>query len=203
MPCQVVNSQSQLQARLPSLPQSMPKSQGEWNAFLAALQQWGGILNQQAHPPNIIPPQLQTFGTSTAATSIAALSATNCTPSVDATQQFYGGASLKVVISASGATLAFAGFPIAIAAATRWFCAFQILATSGATGSLTVATSAGHSITENFTISSSAAWQGVWGLFDFRQFGDTQASWTFTFTSTATLWLDGLQMNAVGDPLTF
>ena len=203
MPCSVVNSQQNLQARLPTLPQSLPKTQAEWTAFLNSLGTSLQILKQETHPPNIIPQQLQTFGTSTASTSTAALSATNCTPSVDATQQFYGGASLKVVISASGATLAFAGFPIAIAAATRWFCAFQILATSGATGSLTVATSAGHSITENFTISSSAAWQGVWGLFDFRQFGDTQASWTFTFTSTATLWLDGLQMNAVGDPLTF
>ena len=203
MPCSVVNSQQNLQARLPTLPQSLPKTQAEWTAFLNSLGTSLQILKQETHPPNIIPQQLQTFGTSTASTSTAALSATNCTPSVDATQQFYGGASLKVVISASGATLAFAGFPIAIAAATRWFCAFQILATSGATGSLTVATSAGHSITENFTISSSASWQGVWGLFDFRQFGDTQASWTFTFTSTATLWLDGLQMNAVGDPLTF
>ena len=203
MPCQVVNSQSQLQARLPSLPQSMPKSQGEWNAFLAALQQWGGILNQQAHPPNIIPQQLQTFGTSTAATSIAALSATNCTPSVDATQQFYGGASLKVVISATGATLAFAGFPIAVAPATRWFCAFQVYAPSGCTASLTVGTSAGHAITESVTVPADAEWQQVWGLFDFRQYADSQASWQFTFTSTATVWLDGMQMNAVGDPIAF
>lgn len=196
-----VNSQAQLQSRLPSIPQQLPQTQADWNAFLATLNQWGAILQQQNHPPNIIPSQFQTFTTTSASAVIAALSATNCTPSVDNSEQFYGGASLKVVIGAAGATLAFTGFPISIAQATRWFCALQILAPSGCTASLTVSSSAGHSVTESFIVASSASWQQVWGLFDLRQYPDTQATWTLTFTSTATVWLDGMQMNAVGSPI--
>jgi len=194
-----VNSQAQLQSRLPSIPQQLPQTQADWNAFLATLNQWGAILQQANHSPNVIPTQFQTFTPSAASAVIAALSATNCTPSVDNTQQYYGGASLKVVIGATGAILAFAGFPISIAAATRWFCGLQILAPSGCTASLKVSTSAGHSVTESFTVPSSASWQQVWGLFDLRQYADTQATWTLTFTSTATVWLDGMQMNAVGN----
>lgn len=201
MPCTVVNSQSNLQARLPSLPQNLPRAQGDWIAVLNALNAWGQILKQESHAPNVIPSQFQTFTTTAASAVTAALTAVNCTPSVDGTTQYYGGASLKIVIGATGATLTFSGYPISIAAATRWFGAFQILAPAGCTGSLAVKTSAGHAVTESFTVPASASWQQVWGLFDLRAYADTQATWTLTFTSTATVWLDGMQQNAVGDPL--
>lgn len=201
MSCTVVNSQSQVQSRLPTLPQTLPKTQADWNALLATLNQWGSILQQASHAPNVIPSQFQTFTVSAATAVIAALSAANCTPSVDATRQYYGAASLKAVISTTGATLAFSGYPISIAPASRWFASFQIYAPSGCTGSLTVKTSAGHTVTESFTVSALAEWQQVWGLFDLRAYGDTQATCELTFSSTATVWLDGLQMNAVGSPL--
>src|SRR5581483_5170759 len=181
MPCQVVNSQAQLAARLPSLPQQMPTTQAGWTAFLNALNASLQLLKQEQHAPNVLPALFQTFPVSAAAAAVAALTATSCTPSVDNTEQYYGAASLKVAISATGATLTFTGNPIAIAAASRWFCAFQVLAASGVTGSLTVSTSGGHSITESFTVAASAAWQQVWGLFDFRAYPDTQATWEFMF----------------------
>jgi hypothetical protein len=179
----------------------LPQTQADWNSFLAQLNQWAAILQQESHAPNVIPSQLQTFTVAASAAVIAALSATNCTPSVDNSQQYYGAASLKVAIASAGATLALAGYPISIAPASRWFAAFQVYAPAGCTGSLTITTSAGHSVTEAFTVPAAGSWQQVWGLFDLRPYADTQATWKFTFTSTATVWLDGLQMNAVGSPI--
>src|SRR5579859_1379671 len=165
MVCTVVNSQSQVQARLPALPSQLPKTQGDWTAFVNNLNQWAGALQQQQHPPNVIPAQFQTFQTSAATPVLAALTAVNCTPSVDATNLYYGTASLKVASITSGGTLSLTGTPIPIAAGTRWFCSFQILAPSGCTGTLTVY-SGSNSVAESFTVSSSSAWQQVWGLLD-------------------------------------
>ena len=198
MTCQVVNSQAQVQSRLPSLPQTLPQTQADWNSFLSTLSQWAAILQQESHAPNVIPSQFQTFTASAANAVIAALSAANTTPSVDAGTQYYGAASLKVAIGAANGTLGFSG--ISISAASRWFCAFQIYAPNGCTGSLTVKT-ANATVTESFTVPASVSWQRVWGLFDLRKFADTQASWQFTFTSTQTVWIDGMQMNAVGSPI--
>ncbi len=200
MACTVVNSQSSLQTRLPALPGSIPANQSQWTQFLNVLHAWGQALKQTQHTPNVIPQQLQTFSTSAASAVTGALTSVNCTPSVDATQQFYGGASLKSVITVSGATLRFTGTPIVISSGSRWFCGFQILTTTGISGSLSVVGNA-HTLTESFTVPASASWQQVWGLFDFRSYADTQAAWEFTFNGTGTLWLDGMQMNAVGDPL--
>ena len=203
MSCTTVNSQSQVQARLPPLPAQLPTTQGQWTAFLNTLNAWAQALQQETHPPNVIPSQFQTFTTAAASSTVAALTASNCTPSVDATLQYYGAASLKVVISATGATLSFTGFPISMAAATRWFASFQIYAPSGCTGTLAITTGAGHTVSESFVVSSLAGWQQVWGLFDLRQYADTTATWQFTFTSTATVHIDGMQMNAIGDPIGF
>ncbi len=201
MPCTVVNSQAQTQARLPSLPSSMPGvPQGAWTSFLQTLNAWAQILQQESHAPNVLPAQFQTFAANAATPVLAAFTAANCTPSIDATTQYYGGASLKVAIAAAGATLSFTGTPISIAAASRWFAAFSVLATGGCTGSLTVKT-ATTTLTESFDVPAATGWQQVWGLFDLRAIGDTQATWELTFTSTATVWLDGLQMNLVGSPI--
>lgn len=201
MPCTVVNSQAQTQARLPSLPSSMPGvPQGAWTSFLQTLNAWAQILQQESHAPNVLPAQFQTFAANAATPVLAAFTAANCTPSIDATTQYYGGASLKVAIAASGAALSFTGTPISIAAASRWFAAFSVLATGGCTGSLTVKT-ATTTLTESFDVPAATGWQQVWGLFDLRAIGDTQATWELTFTSTATVWLDGLQMNLVGSPI--
>lgn len=181
----------------------MPTSQAQWQSFLNSLQQWAMALQQQNHPPNVIPSQFQTFLTSSAAPVLAALTAVNCTPSIDAANKYYGAASLKVASITAGGTLTFSGTPIAISPATKWFCSFQILAPSGCTGSLTVKTSGGSTVTESFTVPSSASWQQVWGLFDLSQYSDPQATWVLTFTSTATVNLDGMQMNAIGKPLGF
>ena len=201
MPCTVVNSQAQTQARLPSLPSSMPGvPQGAWTSFLQTLNAWAQILQQESHAPNVLPAQFQTFAANAATPVLAAFTAANCTPSIDATTQYYGGASLKVAIAAAGATLSFTGTPISIAAASRWFAAFSVLATGGCTGSLTVKT-ASTTITESFDVPAGTGWQQVWGLFDLRAIADTQATWELTFTSTATVWLDGLQMNLIGSPI--
>jgi len=201
MTCVVVNSQAQVQSRLPSLPQTLPQTQADWNSFLATLQQWAAILQQESHAPNVIPSQFQTFSSTSATAVIAALTASNCTVSIDTTDKYYGTASLSVTGLTNPATLQFSGTPIAIAPASRWFCSFQILALSGCTGSLTVTTSAGNSVTEGFTIQAGSSWQQVWGLFDLRKFADTRATWKFTFTSTAVFALDGMQMNSVGSPI--
>ncbi len=201
MPCTVVNSQAQTQARLPSLPSSMPGvPQGAWTSFLQTLNAWAQILQQESHAPNVLPAQFQTFAANAATAVLAAFTAANCTPSIDATTQYYGGASLKVAIAAAGATLSFTGTPISIAAASRWFAAFSVLATGACTGSLTIKT-ATTTLTESFDVPAATGWQQVWGLFDLRAIGDTQATWELTFTSTATVWLDGLQMNLVGSPI--
>lgn len=167
---------------------------------MQTLNAWGQILQQESHAPNVLPAQFQTFATNAAAPVLAALTSVSCTPSIDATTQYYGAATLKVAIAAAGATLSFAGTPIAIAQGSRWFAAFSILAPSGCTGSLTVKT-ANTTLTEDFTVPSATGWQQVWGLFDLRADASTQATWELTFSSTATVWLDGLQMNLVGSPI--
>ena len=201
MTCTVVNSQSTLKSQLPPIPGTMPTNQGQWTQFVNTLNQWAQALKQDQHTPNVIPSQFQTFTTAAAPAVIAALTAVNCTPSVSASQQYYGAASLEVVVSSTGATLKFTGTPISIAAATRWFCSFQIYASAGLTGSLAVTTSGSHTLTEAFTVPASASWQQVWGLFDLRAYSDPQATWEFTFNTTGTVYIDGMQMNAVGDPI--
>lgn len=201
MSCTVVNSQSQVKSRLPALPANPPTTPAAWQQLVSTLNLWGQALQQDQHPPNVIPGQFQLFTAAGASTTIGAMTAVNCTPSVDTAQTYYGASSLKVVIASSGATLSFAGTPISISAASRWFCAFQVYAPSGMTGSLTVSTNAPHNITNELSVPASASWQQVWALFDFSQFPDTQATWEFLFTSTATVWIDGLQMNTVGSLL--
>lgn len=202
MPCTVVNSQSNLQARLPQLPATLPKTQADWTAFLQIVQQWGQALQQQPPVPNVIPAEFQTFSVAAGPAVLAALLASSCTPAIDTTDTYYGGASLGVTGISSGGFIAFAGNPISISAATRWFCSFAILAPSGCTGSLSVATASG-TITETFVVPASASWQQVWGLFDLTKFPDVKATWQITFTSTASVAIDGMQMNAVGKVLAF
>lgn len=202
MVCQVVNSQSQLQTRLPALPANLPTTQAEWNNVTNILQRWGQALQQQTHAPNVIPSQFQTFSTASASAVLAALTSSNCTPSIGGAG-VYGANTLELNSLTNPATVGFAGTPIAIAAATRWFCAFQIFAASGATGSLTVKTSSGATVTESFTVPASGSPQQLWALVDLSANSDTQATWTFTFTSTAAVALDGLQMNAVDKTLAF
>lgn len=204
MPCQVVNSQSQLQARLPTLPATMPQNQQQWTSFMTSLQQWGMALQQPPPPANILPLQFQTFNANSATTPVlGSLSLVNCSAQVSTTAQYYNTASLEVFGITSGATLTFSGYPISLQPATRWYGSFHIYAPSGCTGSITVKTSGGHSVTESFSVASSPNWQQVWGLFDFSQYADTQATWQFTFTSTAAVYLDGLQMSAVGKTLAY
>lgn len=199
MSCTVVNSQATLGTQLPPLPAVMPTNQAQWQQFLTALQQWGAILKQEQNAPNVIPAMFQTFATASSPAPLGALTAVNCTPTVDATQQYYGNASLKVVPTAIGATLAFTGFPIAMESASKWYCTFQILAPAGLTGSLTVASSGGTIDTETFVIPVSSQWQQVWGLFDFSADSTPTATWEFTFSSIETVWLDGMQMSIIGD----
>ncbi len=167
---------------------------------MQTLNAWGQILQQESHAPNVLPAQFQTFSANAAAPVLAALTSVSCTPSIDTTTQYYGAATLKVAITAAGATLSFTGTPIAIAQGSRWFAAFSILAPSGCTGSLTVKT-ANTTLTEEFTVPAASGWQQVWGVFDLRADASTQATWELTFTSTATVWLDGLQMNLIGSPI--
>src|SRR6185312_13934024 len=194
MPYTVVNSQSNLQARLPALPATLPKTQADWTAFLQIVQQWGQALQQQPHPPNVIPAEFQTFSTAAGSAVLAALTAVGCTPGIDTTDTYYGGASLGVAAISTGDTLAFSGFPISIAPASRWFVAFQVLASAGLNGTLAVKTSGGTTISESFTVPASASWQTVWGLFDLTQCPDPQATlqWTFGAGSGATCAIDGI-----------
>ena len=198
MPCTVVNSQAQVQRRLPAFPQQIPQSQQDWNYFLTVLNEWGQSLQANPSSVNVIPSQFAVFQGS----SLPSLSTSGCTVSLDSGQTFYGNNALKVVVSAPGATLSFSGFPIALQAAQRWYNAFQIYTTGALAGTLAVSTNGSHSASETFSLAGVASWQQVWGLFDLRKYADTQATWTFTFNQTGTFWLDGLQMVAAGSIFT-
>lgn len=154
-------------------------------------------LQQEQHAPNVIPSQFQTFQTAAATPVLAALTTTNLTAAIDGTVTYYGSATLKLSGITNPGTLRFTGTPIPIVPGGKWFCSFQIIAPSGATGSLAVKTSSGTTVTETFTVSSSASAQQVWGLFDLTANSDPQATWILTFTSTSNVNLDGFQMNAV------
>lgn len=154
-------------------------------------------LQQEQHAPNVIPSQFQTFQTAAATPVLAALTTTNLTAAVDGTVTYYGSATLKLSGITNPGTLRFTGTPIPIVPGGKWFCSFQIIAPSGATGSLAVKTSSGTTVTETFTVASSASAQQVWGLFDLTANSDPQATWILTFTSTSNVNLDGFQMNAV------
>lgn len=219
MTCQVVNSQSQVQARLPPLPANLPQNQGDWGAFIASLNQWAIALQNDQQPINVIPAQYSLFqGSNLPKLDLS----TGMSATLDSGALYYGASSLKVV-SVAGGTLAFDGFPIVMAPAQKWFCAWQIYTPTALTGTLTVTTDAGNSVSHTFSIPSGQGalvtdpvlqnitdtagnqivgtdWQQVWGIFDLQSFAATHCTWKFTFDQAATFWIDGLQM-AVGGML--
>lgn len=201
MACTVVSSQSQLQSRLPPLPAKRPQTDAEWATFIGHLSNWGQALQQEQHPANVIPSQFQTFNSppgSTSSAAVAGLTYANMSvPVFTNVNTLYGASSLALSGLVNPATVQFTGYPIAIHAGLKWFVSFQIFAPTGATGSLAVKTSSGTTVTESFTVSAASAWQQVWALVDLTANTDTQATWIFTFTSTGSVDLDGLQMNAV------
>ncbi len=169
---------------------------------------------------SVVPAQYSLFQ----GAALPALDAIGCTASLDTGQEFYGTASIKVVVASAGATLAFAGFPIVMPANQKWFCSWQLYTTGAVTGSLAITTSAGNAVSNTFSASSGSGnitddsganitddslnpitgvdWDLMWGLYDLSAFPSTTATWKFTFNTPGTYWIDGLQQVIAGATFT-
>ncbi len=174
------------------LPGTPPTNNQEWQAVRIALQTVLQQIRAAAGVTgvNAVPQQYALF----AGSSLPPMTFSGCTASLDTSNVLFGAGSLKLALSSSPASVIFASdtaWPIAHN--RSWIVSFYAMASETTQGTITITTPKA-SYTTDFTLPAGSTFARYYDTLNLIADGSTSFGLSFSFTSGATVWLDGIQL---------
>ncbi len=174
------------------LPGTPPTNNQEWQAVRIALQTVLQQIRAAAGVTgvNAVPQQYALF----AGASLPPMTFSGCSGSLDTSNVLFGAGSLKLALSSSPASVTFASdtaWPIAHN--RSWIVSFYAMASETTKGTITITTPKA-SYTTDFTLPAGSTFGRYYDTLNLIADGSTSFGLSFSFTSGATVWLDGIQL---------